>query len=606
METANKVRKNWRAAWILTALFFVSSSLTGCTGLAFLRGSATSEDDRAKREEIRAKLTSSTRPRVLSEIGAPAMLTLARLQNVGLVTQLNGTGGAVEPGSLRERILAAMRRNEVEKPNALLDHASTALVAVKAAVPPGSQKGDLLDLTVTVPPVATASDLAGGWLLETPLMEMRSLEGQVRESFEHMRAEGRIVTYAQITGQETEEAKRTGRILGGGRLEESRNLGIVIETEYADALTMAAVLPAINKRFTYFNGHAYKGVATPRQDSYIEVAIPDKYRRDPYHFINTVLHVGINETAEDRAARLQRLRKEVLEPITTRRACWELEAIGDEAVGVLTEALKSSDPEVRFYAAHSLAYLNQRAAVPVLVSLCRAEPAFRAMCLNGLLVIDHYEAADALEELLHAADPEVRYGALLALREEDAPPAGLDGEMVEGAGRVVEIPSPGPPLVVVSLTKRPEVVFFGAVPTVHIDAFHYVTPQILIAPSELGKLRVSRFQPGEPDRVEVVPADLRSLLIAIAKVGGRYGDWVKFLREANREGYFAEPLAMNPVPTTGRVYNRGKSVGVAHRDTELPASITDPFTGGAASPESIPRPPAASPPGLVPAESLLP
>ncbi|RMF38996.1 MAG: hypothetical protein D6753_14795 [Planctomycetota bacterium] len=578
----------YRRALFPGALFAL---VAGCSTPWLFRGDGEVEAPEQRREEIRGKLTSANRPVVLAEFSSPAMLTLARLQNVGLVTQLHGTGGEVAPGILRDRLLAMMRRNEVEKPNALLDHTSTALVAVKAAVPPASRKGDRIDVVITVPEAATATDLADGWLLETPLMEMQSLDGQIRESFEYMRAEGPIVTAAQVTGEDSEKAHRTGIILGGGRLRESRELGIILSSEYADALTMAAVIPAINKRFTYFDGHTYKGVATPREDSYIEVAVPERYRLDPYHFINTVLHVGFNESESDRASRMETLAKQVLDPITVRKACWQLEAIGEEAVETLALALESTDPEVRFYAAHSLAYLNDRRAIEPLVNLCRSEPAFRAMCLNGLAVMDHYEAADALQDLLHAADAEVRYGALRALRLDDDQHPETEGEQVHGVGALLEIPTTGPPLVVASLSRVPEVVIFGESPAIYVPAFHYVNRRILMAPTDDGQLRISHFEPGQEDRIAECPRDLRSVLLAIAEVGGKYGDWIQFLREAHAAGYFVEPLAINPVPTSGRVYQRGRSIGVRPAGSPFNGDSRPTVSPTLLEAEEIPTPP---------------
>jgi len=47
-------------------------------------------------------------------------------------------------------------------------------------------------------------------------------------------------------------------------------------------------------------------------------------------------------------------------------ASLQLEAIGNEAIGALKQGLRSSDPEVRFYSAEALAYLDQpEAAAPL-------------------------------------------------------------------------------------------------------------------------------------------------------------------------------------------------------------------------------------------------
>jgi hypothetical protein len=60
------------------------------------------------------------------------------------------------------------------------------------------------------------------------------------------------------------------------------------------------------------------------------------------------------------------------------------------------------------------------------------------------------------------------------------------------------------------------------------------------------------------------------VLTAISEVGGTYGDWITFLRECNKEGYLTEPLAINPVPSAGRTFDRERMQSV-----ELAAKTED-------------------------------
>ncbi len=91
-----------------------------------------------------------------------------------------------------------------------------------------------------------------------------------------------------------------------------------------------------------------------------------------------------------------------------------------------------------------------------LQELAAVEPAFRAMCLNGLMILESYKASDALQELLNAPDAETRYGALLALREHDSRSPLVTGEKFGQVGSILEIPTKGHPLVVVGLNVQPE------------------------------------------------------------------------------------------------------------------------------------------------------
>ncbi len=530
--------------------------LAGCMSPWFAAPDALRTEEGLQRDVLRKKLEGDDRPTQISQIASPGLLTQSPIENIGLVTRLHNTGGIVEASSQREKILDVMRRKEAEQPNAFLDAPSTSVVVATALVPPAARRGRKLDIRVVKSSHAEATDLSHGWLMETPLVEMSVLEGQLREGFDLAKAEGSIVTMHQITGDESPESKLSGVIVGGGRLLKQRELGISVDAEYADAITMGAIVPSINKRFTYFNGHKKSGIATPLDAGFMEIHVPKKYELDPHHFINVILRLGFNETTAQRAARVDMLKKQLREPTAVREACWQLEALGESSIPALTEVVDHPSAEIGFYAAHALAYLNHAGAIPRLKALALKEPAFRAMCLNALSVIESYEADDALRELLHAADPEVKYGALLALRRRDGDTVELTATEVGETGGILEVPSSGPPLVAVSLTRNPEVVIFGENPTLHIPDFQYVGESIIVSREANGQLKVSHFETGKDDQVIVCDADLRSVLYALSEAEANYGDWVQFLRECHEQGCFVEPFAMNPVPVSGRTFDR--------------------------------------------------
>lgn len=529
----------------------LATSTTGC-----ISPWVSETDASARREQIKETLKSENRPRIVGQIAYERMITLARLENIGMVTNLPNTGGKVNASQPRDKMVDIMRRLDVDQPNSLLDDPKTAMVVVYVNAPPAARRGEKLDANVKRSDHAEGTSLQNGWLLETSLVEMSKLGGQVREGFEMAAAEGQVVTAAEITGSQDPNDKLRGIVIGGAKLKKGRDLGIGLEAEFADAVTMAAILPAINARFTMFDGRKQSGIATPIDDAYVKLEVPPRYRLDPYHFINVVLQIGFNEQPSQKQERLERLRKQILEPTTLKRACWQLEAVGEEGIPILAASLTHPDNEVRFYAAHSLAYLNDRRAVETLKELCHQEPAFRAMCLNGLTIIDSFEAADALASLLHAADPETRFGAIRALRYRDASNAQIRGQQIGEVGQILEIPTAGPPLVAVSLSMVPEVVIFGNNPELRLPAFMYITPKMMINRQPDGSLAISHFSPGQDDRVVQTSSNLRGILSAIAEVGGTYGNWVSFVREASEKGYLSEPIAINPIPTTGRVYER--------------------------------------------------
>jgi len=411
---------------------------------------------------------------------------------------------------------------------------------------------------------------------------MGNLGGKIRESFERAKAEGSLVTLAQYTGRQDQVAKVEAVVVGGARLLRGRDLGLGIHSDFADALTMAAVVPAINGRFTYFNGSKQLGVATPLSDDYIELQIPPRYEADPYHYVNVVQHIHFKETPEQLTQRLASLSQELQSPETARDACWALEAIGEPAKDALAGGLAHPESEVRFYCAHSLAYLGDRRSVPILTELATTDETFRAQCLHALASMDSYQAEEALKSLLSLGDPETRYGAVRALRRRNPRDPLIMGSEMSRVGSLLEIPSSGQDFVAISMVDIPEIVFFGQVPQLNIPAFYNVNPSLLVQPSGPNEVTISRFLPGSDDLVVVCSSDLRNVLEGIAQVGGGYGDWVSFVRECQEKQLMDTLVVMNPIPDQGRAYEGSRAAkAVADKaatdiaTTSIPAEEAD-------------------------------
>ncbi|MBX3423934.1 MAG: flagellar basal body P-ring protein FlgI [Pirellulaceae bacterium] len=502
----------------------------------------------SKREQIRKKLMAEDRPQLISEIATARQLHYGTLENIALVTHLPGTGGSVRPSQPREKLLDIMRRNDVPEPNSVLDSKQTAMVVALAAIPPAVRKGDRVNVSVKLSSHAEAQDLAHGWLRETALVEMGNLGGRVRESFDRAKAEGPLVTLAQYTGSQDPQAKLDAVVVGGARMLKERELAIGLSSEFADALTMAAVVPAINRRFTYFDGHQQAGIATPISDDYIELKLPSRYAADPEHFINVVLHLGFGQSSDQQTQRIEQLAKQLDDPSQVQRACWELEAAGQASVLPLAARVNHPSDTVRFCCAHALAYLGDASSIPTLVELAGSQPLLRGRCLAALSSIDHYQAEDALKGLVHQAEPETRYGALRSLRRRNARDPLVQAEQIPQVGGLLVVPSHGPALVAVSMFEVPEIVFFGPVPKLQLADFHNVNPSILIQPTGPQQMTVSHFIPDQQTQIVQCADDLRSVLQAIGQVGGGYGDWVNLVRQCHESKLIDVPVCMNPVP----------------------------------------------------------
>jgi len=123
----------------------------------------------------RLQVEESTDIPVVGDWAVPYGLDPVRIEGVGLVTGLDGTGSDPKPSSHRQMLLSEMRVRGVENPEAVLASPNTALVLVRGYLPPGVQEGDRFDVEVRVPAQSETTSLRGAWLLETSLKEFAVL-----------------------------------------------------------------------------------------------------------------------------------------------------------------------------------------------------------------------------------------------------------------------------------------------------------------------------------------------------------------------------------------------------------------------------------------------
>jgi hypothetical protein len=275
----------------------------------------------------------------------------------------------------------------------------------------------------------------------------------------------------------------------------------------------------------------------------------------------------------------------LLEPISSSRAALRLEAIGKEAAPVLKKGLESSDPEVRFYAAEALAYLEQPEAIPALAEAARNSRAFRWHALAALSVMDDSSVYHAMTDLLHTPSTETRMGAVRAIRTRRPQDPLVRGENLghpqSPTVRLATISTSGEPLVHFMRYREPEVTIFGRDLVLQAPFSLFAGREIVVKSDGSDRVRVSRFTPGEEEkRMECTPR-LDDLVRAIVAIGGGYADVMQAVKEAQQTGALAARVEVNSLPTADRAYNREESSGeeqLADRTvatTPLPGLFSD-------------------------------
>lgn len=527
-----------------------------------------------KGQAVQDLMAGKDRPSIVGDAAEVLWIDTREYEGFGVVNGLLDTGGDVKPSPQREYILGEMRADGVTNPNQILKLKTTALAALSVVVGPQNVKGDKLDMIVSLSDQSEGTSLRNGWLMPSQLREMVLLD-RVRESDLKARGQGQIVILPEsFTGAPHDP--KSGIILGGAHLFESRKFGIRIKDSLRHVSTAASMSKAINDRYWFYDGSERRGVASAKNDQLLTLDVPERYRWDIPHFADVVMSVGFAESAEQKKEREERCRKRILEPTAALLACAQLESIGEEATPILETGLIHDSLDVRFHAAYALAYLNHPAAVPVLKALAEESPKHRGLCLVGLQIHEHYSAKDTLVELLQASEPELRNGALWALRRRDPKDSLAQGFAVGKLTNIVNIPS-SKPMVAVSLQERPEIAVFGGNAPVSAAPYFDINSRMTMTRQADGRLQLVRFQPRDEELKAVMAPDLMSVIEGFNSVDASYNDLVVWLDEASRQGWIKVPIHLNPRPKSSSaavhiLTKRQKGAVESKGQTEKPTS----------------------------------
>jgi len=519
----------------------------GCTGPVF----------RPQSPEASLALPPTPEVDLVSKYTHPYGLNYVKVEAVSLATGLAGTGSDPPPMPQRAALLDEMNRREVENPNGILSSPNTSLVLVRGFLRPGLQQGDRFDVEVRVPTNSETTSLRNGWVLPSRLTELAVLGEQIRQGNLLGIAEGAILVDPSADSKDNPAIATQGRVLGGGLALKSRELGLVIGHEHQSVRLSQLIGNALNHRFyTYVDGRK-QGVATPKTDEFIELRLHPRYKDNVGRYMRVLRNVAVEESPSGLQSRLVLLEHQLSDPLTAANAAIRLEAIGNEqAIEILSEGVVSNDPEVRFYAAEALAYLDQTAAVVPLAEVARGEPAFRVNALAALSAMDDVIAYDALRDLLNVTSAETRYGAFRALWAMNENDTFVRGEQLGGQFSYHQLDVPGPPMLHVTRSFRPEIVMFG-------KDQHFQLPLVLDAGKSIlvnglgGRITVSRFETGAEPEQRVVSTSVDEVIRTIVELGGTYPDVVQALQQAAQDGALPESrFRVDALPQSGRQFDR--------------------------------------------------
>ncbi|HET6424613.1 MAG TPA: flagellar basal body P-ring protein FlgI [Planctomycetaceae bacterium] len=575
------MRNPWRW-WIATALLLAAGWIVFPNRIVpptMLQAATESDED--DEDKPKDKYSTELKTPLVGDYTNFAGLEPTPLEGVGLVVGLPGTGGDPAPSMYRTTMLEELKRRNVPNPNRLLESPDTALVIVRAYLPPLLKKGEALDVEVIAPESAEVTSLAGGWLLETYLTEQAFVPGRgMLKGHNYAKAEGPIMVAGIAmtnSGKPSDPNKaallQRGRILGGATVLKERELVMQLRHEFRSVRNSARIATAIGQRFHDFDEHGIKKpMAEAKTDQKLVLDVHPRYKDNYPRYLQVIRHIAFRENQVAQRVRMQKLHDELLTPETSDRAALQLEAIGKDSIPLLKVGLKSSLAEVRFHSAIALAYLEDPSGLKDLQEAARDERAFRVFALAAMSTVDEAESHLLLRELMNENSAETRYGAFRSLWTLDKNDPFIRGERMSrpesdkteltrhekrATWMLHVLETKGEPMVHTTFRTRPEVVLFG------MDQ-KMVAPLVLSAgrgvmiTAKAGdpKVSVVRFRPNQEDERREVSMNVADVIRACDELGATYPDVVSMLTQASEQRNLEGRLESDALPQSERVYAR--------------------------------------------------
>lgn len=505
-----------------------------------------------------------------------------QLEGVGLVTGLDRTGMDPPPSYYRQKLIDEMRRFQLESPNKILADPNVSMVLVKMRVPTGTTTIDRLDVEIEVPPACGTTSLAGGYLVQTRLHEVMRGADRLHEGRDFALAGGPVM----IGNEKRPNDPKVGRVLGGGRVLHDIPFNLILKENRRSGRVSALLEKVVNQRFHETGAVKQEGAAHAKTDQYLILKVPRVYHHNPGRYFEVVRRLPVVENTALRVARQEMWGRDLLDASKAGVAALSLEGLGPTAIETLKGGLTSKHPQVRFFAAEALAYLNDASGVDVLGDTVVKWPEFRNYALAALAAADQPASHTKLRKLMDCPEIPVRYGAFNALRTldendaalgrvgvMDAPPPDPNEEDMEPMAialsrarkrRAVEDPfklylveCDGPPLLHVTQTHRCEIVLFGRGQKLLTPIVLGTGPILLNASENDDTLAISKILPGKfgaKDQKVSSSLDVGEVLRRLANLGATYPEIVTVLAQASSRKNLPGPLVADAVPPEHPVY----------------------------------------------------
>ncbi len=556
------MRFSYYARWLLF-LPLVLALNAGCQSLKMRSQSPDSD-------ELDDEFETTVQTPFVGDYTTIAGLNLVTLEGVGLVTGLDNTGGDPPISMYRTKIYNDMRRRGIQNPNQILRSPTTAVVIVRAYLPPLVKKGQRFDIEVRLPGNSDASSLRGGTLLETYVSEKAIVPGRgILDGHVLAKAKGPILvsTGEESSDEDSAGVERRGRIMGGGHSMTDRDMSIYLRNDFRSIRNSKRIADRVSRRFHSYSQYGIKELlAEAKTDQTIKLKILPRYKDNFPRYLQVVRNIAFRESQVAQRVRMQRLKKELSRPESAEHAAVQFEAIGKEGIPFLRSALKNSNLECRFHAAVALAYMDDPSGLSVLAEAARDNRALRVFAFAALSTLDEPETHLVLRDLMSVQiddagntfeSTETRYGAFRALWTMDRNDPFIHGKVLNRNYALHELNTDGPPMIHITHNKRAEIVLFGGNQEFQLPMALNAGNHILVTASPGRKtVTVSRFEVGQDDMRREVSPRVADVIRTCAEFGANYPDIAQMLLQAKKRHNAPGRIEIDQLPRAGRAIDR--------------------------------------------------
>jgi hypothetical protein len=432
-------------------------------------------------------------------------LRFLHVRGYGLVAGLGTRGSRECPKQIRDKLIQELyKRPEFSRqglqpapisPEKLIDDLDTAVVVIEGDIPAAAPKGTTFDVKVAALTGTQTVSLEGGRLYTANLHIYReeaagSIEGQIVAT-----AAGPVFINPFVSEGESSAPRevRSGVVIGGGVLKESRKLRLVMTTPSYQRVQ--AISDTINGRFPH-----QKKLANATSPSYVELRIPSEFNDDPFRFIALVRHLYLPKRQGFGEERARKLAEEILDPEAPHAdIALAFEGIGRTISPIIEKLYTAEQPHARFYAALAGMRMGDDVAVDVIERVAGdSTSSYRLTAIEELgRARKSTRAALVLRRLLNDPDPRIRveaYEALLARKDH----AIESRAIANGRFTLDVVPSNAEALIYIRRTGAPRIALIGqevrcAPPLFYQDPNESVTLNAEMGDSYLTVIRRAPF-----------------------------------------------------------------------------------------------------------------